>query len=105
MVSTTNNIDADEYSEDQQHVEPGQGSSNSKKAKTWRMQNFSDSWPGQKQNCKIVYFLLVCYIICYSVNKKTLLLVCYHLAIDIRSISNKNLPCSEMCGKIVKFSH
>jgi hypothetical protein len=46
--------------------------------------------------------LLVCYIICYSVNKKTLLLACYHLAIDSRSISNKNLPCSEMCGKIVK---
>ena len=58
MASTTNNIDADEYSEDQQHVEPGQGSSNSKKAKTWRMQNFSDSWPGQKQNCKIVYFFV-----------------------------------------------
>jgi hypothetical protein len=90
MASTTNNIETDEYSEDQQHVEPGQGSSNSKKAKTWRMQNFPDSWPGQKQNCKIVYFLLVCYIICYSVNKKTLLLACYHLAIDIRSISNKN---------------
>ena len=44
MASTTNNIDTDEYSEDQENVEPGQGPSNSKKAKTWRMQNFSDSW-------------------------------------------------------------
>jgi hypothetical protein len=71
MASTTNNIDADEYSEEQQHVEPGQGSSNSKKAKTWRMQNFSDSWPGQKQNCKIVYFLLVCYITAICVQAQT----------------------------------
>ena len=80
-------------------MELGQGSSNSKKAKTWRVQNFSDSWPGQKQNCKIVYFLLVCYIICCSVNKKTLLRACYHLAIDIRSISNKN-PASSLVASV-----
>ena len=47
MASTINNIHADEYSEDQQHVEPKQGSS-----------NFSDSWPGQKQNCKICLFFV-----------------------------------------------
>jgi hypothetical protein len=33
MASTTNNINAHEYSEDQQHVEPRQESSNSKKSK------------------------------------------------------------------------
>jgi hypothetical protein len=100
MASTTNNIDADEYSEDQQHVEPGQRSSNSKKAKTWRMQNFSDS-SGQKQNCKIVYFLLLCYIICYSVNKKTLLLVCYHLAIDMWFYMNNSNAYNFLLLKLV----
>ena len=53
---------------------------------------------GQVKN-KIVYFLLVCHIICYYVNKKTLLLACYHLAIDIRSISNKN-PASSLVASV-----
>jgi hypothetical protein len=69
MASTTNNIDADEYSEDQQHVEPGQGSSNSKKAKTWRIFPIR----GQVKN-KIVKL----FIFCWSVTLSVILLIKRH---------------------------
>jgi hypothetical protein len=68
MVSTTNNIDADEYSEDQQHVEPGQGSSNSKKAKLGECRIFPIR--GQVKN-KIVKL----FIFCWSVTLSVILLI------------------------------